>query len=382
MTVIVSTSYMDEAEKANQLVLLHAGKMLSTGTPAKICEQTKGLSYRIKPYAQVRTELAHLEQRPDYIDAVPEGGYVRYVGLKAPEHAIEVNPRLEDSFMLLLQQEDPNIRLTPTKVQANPELLSSRPKTQDLTPVIQTEHVYRYFGNFAAVADVSFSVAQGEIFGLLGPNGAGKTTTFRMLCGLLPASRGKLLVAGVDVRKARSEARRHVGYVAQKFSLYAQLTVRENLEFFGAAYGLRGQRMISRLAAVVEDFGLESWLNTAAYLLPGGIKRSLAMAAGLLHEPSILFLDEPTSGADPLARRAFWRRIANLAAQGVTTVVTTHFMEEAEYCDKILIQDGGVALALGTPAEIRNRAKLAEATIETAFIDIILEARHQKQQKA
>ena len=221
----------------------------------------------------------------------------------------------------------------------------------------------------------------GEVFGLLGPNGAGKTTTFRMLCGLLPASSGQLFVAGVDVRRARAQARRRLGYVAQKFSLYGPLSVRENLEFFAAAYGLRGARQRARIEAVVQEFGLQERLGTAAGDLPGGYKQRLAMAVGLLHEPAILFLDEATSGADPLARREFWQRISRLAAAGVTVVVTTHFMEEAEYCDRILIQDAGRMLALGAPADIRAQAGGA-ATMEDAFIAIVEQARAGKEKAA
>src|SRR5205085_5999115 len=181
--------------------------------------------------------------------------------------------------------------------------------------------------------------------------------TFRMLCGLLPASGGTLRVAGVDVRSARASARQRIGYVAQKYSLYGQLSVSDNLEFFASAYGLRGQRRRERIRWAIEQFDLGSFARLASGQLPGGYKQRLAMAAALLHEPEILFLDEPTSGADPLARRDFWRRITSLAAQGVTAIVTTHFMEEAEYCDRIAILDAGRILAQGTPAEVRQRAR-------------------------
>src|SRR5690606_28379189 len=194
----------------------------------------------------------------------------------------------------------------------------------------------------------------GEIFGLLGPNGAGKTTTFRMLCGLLPASSGHLEVAGLNLRHARAQARARIGYVSQKFALYGNLSVRENLEFFAGAYGLRGKLRDERVSAIIEQFELEP--KAISGQLPGGYKQRLAMAAGLLHQPDILFLDEPTSGIDPLARRAFWRTITALAQGGTTIIITTHFMEEAEYCDRIAIQDAGRMLALGTPKEVRQQA--------------------------
>jgi ABC-2 type transport system ATP-binding protein len=227
------------------------------------------------------------------------------------------------------------------------------------------------------VDHVSFEVRRGEIFGLLGPNGAGKTTTFRMLCGLLPASSGALLVAGVDLRRARASARQKIGYVAQKFSLYGQLTVRENLEFFASAYNLRGSRKQERIGWALNEFGLDSFVDLPSGQLPGGYQRRLAMATALVHEPETLFLDEPTSGADPLARREFWRRIVALADQGVTVIVTTHFMEEAEYCDHVAIMDAGRVLAQGTPAEIRLHARAGggEPTMEDAFIAIVEESR-------
>jgi ABC-2 type transport system ATP-binding protein len=249
---------------------------------------------------------------------------------------------------------------------------------QEGEAVVQVRDLVRQFGTFTAVDHVSFDVRRGEIFGLLGPNGAGKTTTFRMLCGLLPATGGTLRVAGVDLRHARAEARRRIGYVAQKFSLYGQLSVAENLEFFASAYGLRGARRRERIDRVLAQFELGPLARLPGGQLPGGYKQRLAMAAALLHEPEILFLDEPTSGADPLARREFWRRITALAEQGVTVIVTTHFMEEAEYCDRVVILDAGRVLARGTPAEVRDLARPApgrEPTMEDAFIAVVEEAR-------
>ena len=244
-------------------------------------------------------------------------------------------------------------------------------------PVIEVENLVRTFGDFTAVARTSFKVNRGEIFGLLGPNGAGKTTTFRMLCGLLPASGGHLQVAGVNLRTARAAARQKIGYVSQRFALYGNLSVLENLEFFGGAYGLHGGRLRQRIADVLREFNLQGQENAASGELPGGFKQRLAMASGLLHQPDILFLDEPTSGADPLARREFWRRITALAEAGVTIVVTTHFMEEAEYCDRIVIQDAGQVLALGTPEQVRQQAGGA-SDMEQAFTAIVEQNRQQR----
>lgn len=236
----------------------------------------------------------------------------------------------------------------------------------------------RKFGDFTAVSHTTFSVYRGEVFGMLGPNGAGKTTTFRMLCGLLPATSGELLVGGVDVRKNRVKAREGIGYVAQKFSLYGNLTVYENLRFYGGIYGLHGKELKKRIDEAAGEFGLTEKLHQAADSLPLGYKQRLSMAAALLHRPKILFLDEPTSGIDPKARQSFWQQIASLSAAGVTVIVTTHFMEEAEYCDRIMIQDHGEMLVLGSPEEIRRSMGMPEAGMNEIFIAIVERARQQE----
>lgn len=236
----------------------------------------------------------------------------------------------------------------------------------------------RKFGDFTAVSHTSFSVYRGEIFGMLGPNGAGKTTTFRMLCGLLPATSGELTVGGVDVRKHRAKAREGIGYVAQKFSLYGNLTAYENLRFYGGIYGLYGGELRKRISEVAAEFDLTEKLQQTAGGLPLGYRQRLSMAAALLHRPKILFLDEPTSGIDPKARQNFWRQIAGLSAAGITVIITTHFMEEAEYCDRIMIQDRGEMLVLGSPEEIRRSMGMPEAGMNEIFIAIVEKARRQK----
>ena len=236
------------------------------------------------------------------------------------------------------------------------------------------QHLTRRFGDFVAVDDVSFRVARGEIFGLLGANGAGKSTTFRMLCGLLPASEGSLRVAGFDLRKAAAPARGRIGYMAQKFSLYGDLSVERNLRFFSSAYRLYGARQRRRIEWAVEEFDLVPQMSASARDLPLGFKQRLALACALMHEPDILFLDEPTSGVDPLARRDFWRRINALAETGVTVLVTTHFMEEAEYCDRLAIMAQGSVLTAGAPEAIKAAARTParpDPTMEDAFIAMI-----------
>ncbi len=234
------------------------------------------------------------------------------------------------------------------------------------------------FGTFTAVNHTSFKVNKGEIFGLLGPNGAGKTTTFRMLCGLIPATGGVLNVLGFDLHKTRDEARRYIGYVAQKFSLYSDLTVKENLQFFGGVYGLRGKTLSNRINEVAEEFDLTEKLHQKSGELPGGFKQRLSMAVGTIHKPEILFLDEPTSGTDPVARRLFWQRITKIAQNGTTIIITTHFLEESEYCNRIMIQDAGRMIALGTPNEVRIQGGETPdnpLSMEQVFINIVLNSR-------
>ncbi|WP_368660971.1 ABC transporter ATP-binding protein [Sutterella sp.] len=244
-------------------------------------------------------------------------------------------------------------------------------------PIVSAHGIRRVFGNFVAVDDTTFDVKPGEIFGILGPNGAGKTTTFRMLCSLLPASAGRIEVAGYDLAHAKNDARGVVGYVAQKFSLYGRLSVAENLRFFGRSYGLRGEALGSRIDELLEEFSLEDKADFDAGSLSLGAQRDLSIACGLIHHPKILFLDEATSGADLSARRALWRRIVTLAETGAAVVVTTHFMEEAEYCDRFLIQDAGRIIAIGTPEEIRRQAAgndvadPSSLSIESVFTRIV-----------
>jgi len=381
LTVLMSTSYLDEAERAARVLVLHAGKALAQSEPAAVTRVAASHSVVLDPGVgkSARSLQAKLLDDPQVIDAVPDGGLVRLVCASESQtgevvaglEATAVEPRFEDGFMMLLRGTASH--------EAGADIRLQRPlAATDEGAVVEVRDLLKRFGDFTAVDHVSFEVRRGEIFGLLGPNGAGKTTTFRMLCGLLPPSGGVLQVAGVDVRLASAAARTRLGYVAQKFSLYGALTVRENLEFFASAYGLRGAQRRERIDWALRQFDLEQHESSPSGELPGGFKQRLAMGAALLHEPDILFLDEPTSGADPLARRAFWRRITALAEQGVTVIVTTHFMQEAEYCDHIAIMDSGRVLARGSPAEIRQLAHPTEgrqASMEDAFIAVVEAAR-------
>ena len=219
---------------------------------------------------------------------------------------------------------------------------------------IEVSRLTRRFGGFVAVDDLSFDVRQGEIFGFLGSNGAGKSTTIRMLCGLLRPSSGAARVGGVDVGSNPEGVKQRIGYMSQRFSLYEKLTVDQNIAFFGGIYGLNADRLEARRASVLEMAGLRGREATLTGALSGGWRQRLALGCAILHEPSIVFLDEPTGGVDPLSRRRFWRLIDDLARSGTTVLVTTHYLDEAEHCHRIAIINGGRLAALGTVAELKQ----------------------------
>jgi len=222
-------------------------------------------------------------------------------------------------------------------------------------PVIATDKLTRTFGAFTAVNAITFSVEQGEIFGFLGANGAGKTTALKMLTGLLTPTSGSATVAGFDVWKQPEQVKRRIGYMSQKFSLYEDLTVRENIRLYGGIYGLKMPEIRSKTADLLQKLGIEQEADQRVSALPLGWKQKLAFSVALLHEPKIVFLDEPTSGVDPLARRQFWELIYEAAALGVTLMVTTHYMEEAEYCNRVSMMVDGKIEALDTPRELKTQ---------------------------
>jgi len=389
LTVLVSTAYMDEAELCSKVIVVNDGKVLIEDTPENLRQLARGKCYKLAPPKGIPSRILQavlLDDVENVIDAVPEGGEVRFIAraqesvgnLQAYKYfnglvPRAVDERLEDSVMIVLREKIGNPDNTGFEIDFSKKLTLSE------TIDIEVKDLVRKFGDFIAVNNTTFQVRQGEIFGLLGPNGAGKTTTFKMLCGLLPASSGYLSVAGVDLRTARTQARANIGYVAQKFSLYSTLTVDENMEFYGGAYGLSDKRLAERMTEVKNQFGLTEMSDKEAGDLPGGYKQRLSMGTALLHEPRIIFLDEPTSGIDPLARRTFWQQITALAAEGKTIIITTHFMEEAEYCDRIMIQDQGKMLAIGTPSEIRAQGGVEATDMNEAFIAIVENSRENKE---
>ncbi|MBN2807914.1 MAG: ABC transporter ATP-binding protein [Deltaproteobacteria bacterium] len=387
--VLMATSYLDEADRCAEVVVLYEGRKLAEGTPAEFRDKLKGRVFTLTPPAggpPPRLLQTHLAGQPGIIDVMIRSGRVRCVveaelaaRLKsghselfpaAAYDKIELSePSFEDAFMALVPKADLRPK-NAASLSPEPDPVPGAVSRRDEI-MVSAHNLTKNFGAFTAVREISFEVGKGEIFGLLGPNGAGKSTTFRMLCGLLKVSGGEVQVAGRDLRRAGSRARAQLGYMAQVFSLYRQLPVRSNLEFYGRAYGLSGARLRQRINWALDEFHLRGREESPAGLLPAGYRQRLAMATALLHEPAILFLDEPTSGADPLARREFWLRISGFAAQGVTVVVTTHFMEEAEYCDRLLIMSRGTELVQGAPAAIRRLAQSPEnpePTVEDAFI--------------
>jgi ABC-2 type transport system ATP-binding protein len=281
-----------------------------------------------------------------------------------------VAPRLEDAYVELLGGARKGESLL---AKGWPES-AARPAAAGADTLVRAQQLTRRFGDFVAADHVGFEVHAGEIYGLLGPNGAGKSTTFRMLCGLLKPTSGEASVAGVNLLHAASRARARLGYMAQKFSLYGDLSVAQNLDYFADIYGLGRAAKRARVQAMIELFELGPHLRSNAALLPLGFKQRLALACATLHAPAVLFLDEPTSGVDPLMRREFWHHINALTARGVAVVVTTHFMEEAEYCDRIGLIWRGRKIAEGTPDELKARVAdpaRPEPTLEDAFIALI-----------
>ena len=364
MSVVWSTSYLDEAERCPHILLMSAGRLLYDGAPRELTARMAGRSVQIGDASGNRRSLLQRALRAsEVMDGVIQGSRIRLV-LRAAAHPPDLaaldaggeawlrptEPRLEDAFIDILGG-GPGGESELAQVMSPVVLPEARREA-----VIEAVNLTKRFGNFTAAAAVGFRVHQGEIFGLLGPNGAGKSTIFRMVCGLLPPSAGHASVLGIDLHTHAAAARQRLGYMAQKFSLYGNLTVEQNLRFFSGAYGLAGARQAARIGEMLEIFALGPHRSAPADELALGFKQRLALACALMHDPAVLFLDEPTSGVDPVTRREFWNHINGLVQKGVTVMVTTHFMDEAEYCDRIGLVNRGHLIATGTPDELKQAA--------------------------
>ncbi len=385
--VVWSTAYLDEAERCATVLLLNQGQALYSGPPKQLTGRLEGRTFLIQEIAgQRRRVLARAVQLPDVVDGVIQGSSVRLViarDRQPPDPA---------------QLGDPSAQLVPTPPRfedAFVDLLGGGPKGQSRLAgamrshvgaddaVVEARALTKQFGDFTAADRITFQIRRGEIFGLLGPNGAGKSTTFKMMCGLLRPTSGSARVAGVDLYRAGSAARARLGYMAQKFSLYGDLSVRQNLAFFAGIYGLAGQPRLAAMQQVIDAFELGPHLERNSGDLPLGFKQRLALACAVMHEPPVLFLDEPTSGVDPITRREFWSHINAMVERGVTIMVTTHFMDEAEYCDRIGLVYRGRVIAEGSPDELKDSvrtAEHAEPTLEDTFVELV--ERHDRESRA
>jgi ABC-2 type transport system ATP-binding protein len=367
VSILVTTAYLDEAERCDRVALMDHGKIIAIGSPQQVKELMHGRILTIRS-SEARKINRLFQENPPALEVNVFGDTVHLVctdieatekkcriiladaGL-AFEQIQEATPSLEDVFVSVLgHQGRPAERTDPQMV-----LSTFTHETDNGSMAVEVDHLTRRFGDFTAVDDISFQVPKGQIFGFLGPNGAGKSTTIRMLCGLLTPSDGNGTVAGFDVRTQAEQIKLHIGYMSQRFSLYEDLTVEENIDFYGGIYGLKGDLLAQRKDWALAMAGIKEYRKSLTAILSGGWKQRLALACAILHEPPIIFLDEPTSGVDPLSRRRFWDLIYTMADHGITVFVTTHYMEEAEYCNRIALIFGGKVIAMGSPLELKTR---------------------------
>jgi len=374
--VIWSTTYLDEAEQhANKMLLINEGRQVFFGNPQDFIARTAGRNFLLKAKNSAsnrRENLNQILQSEGIEDAVLQGDQIRILNrnddvtkFTSDYEITKIPSTIEDSFLEVL-----NLKLPTFSKLAN----RYDKKESEKKIVIEAQGLTKKFGEFTATNNVNFQIESGKIFGFLGPNGAGKSTTFKMLCGLLKPTSGIAHVSGISLLTSANEARQKIGYMAQKFSLYGELSTLQNLQFFCGVYSLNKAETKMAIAEVVESLDLENFLNTNAFNLPLGIKQRLALGCALLHKPEVLFLDEPTSGVDPATRREFWFHINALAQKGVTVMVTTHFMDEAEYCDTVAIIYQGLKIAEDNPQKLKDiirSEKLANPSFQDVFVDLI-----------
>jgi ABC-2 type transport system ATP-binding protein len=382
ISVVWSTAYLDEAEKCHTVLLMNEGKLLFYGKPYDLTKRAEGRVFIISNIKEDRRRLlSHILTQKGVVDGLIQGDALRIV-VKEKMEIVELTqqlniskdlqiqpiaPRFEDAFVDMLGGGQKNFS----------ELAAATPEKEGTsTRIVIADGLTKRFGSFTAADHITFSIPQGQVFGLLGPNGAGKSTTFKMLCGLLKPTEGKALVKDLDLQNAPSAARSHIGYMAQKFSLYGTLSVLQNLYFFAAIYNLKGIEQDHAVTQMIKIFNLDSYKHTLSEELPLGFKQRLSLACANMHHPDVLFLDEPTSGVDPLTRREFWNHINGLVEKGVTIMVTTHFMDEAEYCDYIALIYRGKMIQIAAPDRLKEIAKSPQnpnPTLNDAFIQLIEE---------
>lgn len=363
ITVLWSTAYLDEAERCDSVLLLNQGQLLYSGPPSAMRDRVAGRTFQINLEKGRRHLLLKLMQQANILDGTVEGGGVRILVRDPailPPGSNPTPPRFEDAFIDILGGWE-----------MRHSLLAQEREVVEVeeAEIVQAKGLTKKFGEFVAVNHVSFTVKRGEIFGLLGPNGAGKSTIFKMMCGLLKPTEGEAYINGLELQKASGKARAQIGHMAQKFSLYGNLSTRQNLDFFSRIYNLQGRERRAAVDRMVEIFDLAPYLDEVADELPLGFKQRLSLACATIHAPPILFLDEPTSGVDPITRREFWLHIVSLVEKGITVIVTSHFMDEAEFCDRIGLVFQAELIELGTPQELKEKAGVA--TLEEAFIQLI-----------
>ncbi len=376
-TIVLATSYMDEAERCDRVAFLDGGRIIAMGTPDELRAGVDGAVFSVRSNAPAAVEAAlggarnvlSLQWRPEEIHFVvdPSLGMPDELRVELGRTGrVEATvPSMDDVFVARSRSNDKEVLAKPV-VLSGPLSGGGRDVPEQS---VETRELSRRFESFIAVDHVSLDIGSGEIFGLLGANGAGKTTLIRMLCGLLPPTGGSARVAGVEVTRQPRFLRRRIGYMSQRFSLYPDLSVGENMAFFASAYGLRGRERRDAVDRTADLTGLQGLADDSVATLSGAVRQRLGLACSLLHHPAVLFLDEPTSGVDPLARFRFWRLIGGLAGAGTTVIVTTHNLEEAAYCDRLGLMHEGRLIALGDLSSLRaGLSGLAANTIEDVFL--------------
>lgn len=374
VTVLWSTAYLDEAELCDEVILLNEGDILFFGNPDILKNKMADKVFDIVGDIKDKRKTLQLALQYDYIkDGLILGNNIKIItdeskqlppleDIKASNCEYKKSiPTFEDGFMNILKADFNGI----SKLAEQIEFINT-----DEENIIEVKNLTKKFGDFTATDNISFNIKKGQIFGFLGPNGAGKSTTFKMLCGLLKPTSGEAKVLGYNFMESSLKARWKIGYMSQKFSLYSDISVYENLKFYAGIYGLIGEKKKIKINNMLKIFELSKFKNKQAKDLPLGFKQRLSLACAIMHDPAVLFLDEPTSGVDPVTRREFWNHIYAMVQKGMTIMVTTHFMQEAEYCDEIALIYKGKAIAIDPPHELILKIS-PKATMQEAFIELI-----------